>query len=270
MRTLRRHAQRRAPSSIYGYFFIEIFSGTESFANACRKMGFKVFTFDVLQGEAGDLRRRAVQDRIKQLIRSGMCLGLFTGTECTTFSISQMGALRSVLHPVGLPGLSDRLRAKVSQGNLLAGISFMILKYCYLYSVPFCWENPDTSYMWRLDQALRMSQWDGVQDLVVDACSFGAPWKKRTRFRFYRMPVAEAILQGHKCSPGRGGVCSFSGRPHLHLQGRDPSGVSRTKRASEYPYKMCKALATVFHETAFDQVLAHTCEPLMRRPAANR
>ena len=103
----------------HGFFFIEVFAGTAGVSRELRRKGYDVFTFDILQGEAGDLLRPAVLQRIFTLLSSGRCLGLFAGVECTTFSQANTEGLRSLPHPLGNPGLDPRLQQKVDYGNAL-------------------------------------------------------------------------------------------------------------------------------------------------------
>ena len=43
-----------------GDFYIELFSGAEEWSRALRRRGRKVYSFDILQGEKGDLLRKGV------------------------------------------------------------------------------------------------------------------------------------------------------------------------------------------------------------------
>ena len=68
------------------FFFIELYSGSEVWADEMRRRGFRVYSFDVLQGDGGDLLRPSVKRRVFRLIRSGMCLGVLVGVPCTSFT----------------------------------------------------------------------------------------------------------------------------------------------------------------------------------------
>ena len=193
-----------------GYFFVEIFSGVEEFSRALRRRGFKVYSFDLLQGDAGDLTRQRVRQRLRRLLRSGMCLGLLAGVPCTSFSRARGGgprAIRSAQHPMGLPHLLRRAEAfarergrrptkhelavgaelrngfKLVDGNLLLGVSVDIFKVCRQMRVPFLWENLLTSFQWVTGLAQQVAAWDGVVDVTVHYCGYGTCWKKPTTLR---------------------------------------------------------------------------------------
>ena len=132
------------PGRRLGPFYIELFAGSECVAGELRKMGATVYTFDVLQGPAGDLLRRAVRRRIYRLLRSGMCLGVMAGVPCTSFSRARGGgdrAIRSMEHPEGRPGMSDKVQRQLDEGNRLLQISCSVFTLCWKLDVPFVWEN---------------------------------------------------------------------------------------------------------------------------------
>ena len=87
-----------------GFFCIDIFSGEEEFSRAFWRMGYNVYSFDILQGKVGDLTIRATQRRLYRLLRSGMCLGLLSGTPCASFSWARGGGERA---PRGGPAHTD-------------------------------------------------------------------------------------------------------------------------------------------------------------------
>eukprot|EP00959_Pyramimonas_sp_CCMP1952_P337367 7064934-Pyramimonas_sp.AAC.1 len=68
---------------------------------------------------------------------------------------------------------------------------------------------------------------------MLDMCSFGAPWRKRTRVTCrapYNPPSSPPCL----CR-GRGGMCSYSSKRHIVLTGIDrASGMLWTRRAEPY------------------------------------
>ena len=50
--------------------------------------------------------------------------------------------------------------------------------------------------------------------------------------------------------------CSFSLKPHVVLQGRDPQGISWTRRAQEYTPQFADVLANVFFDSAWSVELS--------------
>ena len=58
---LSKHKHMQSASDKFGYFYIEIFSGTEMWARALRRRGCRVYTFDIIQGPEGDLLCRGAE-----------------------------------------------------------------------------------------------------------------------------------------------------------------------------------------------------------------
>ena len=48
--TIQQHRQQNSDWAHLGYFFIEVFSGSEVVTRQLRARGFKVYTFDKMQG----------------------------------------------------------------------------------------------------------------------------------------------------------------------------------------------------------------------------
>ena len=251
-RTIRDHMHSRNEDSRLSHFFVELFSGSEAVSNQLRARGFEVFTFDKLQGPSGDLLRRSVLERVLRLMRTGMCLGVFAGIECRTFSVMQGGRLRSAAFPAGLPNLPDHLRDKVKVGNALFGAGMVILSECIKLRIPFILENPQSSRMWDMPTNIALSNNPEVQDVVLDYCGYGARWRKTTKFRCFMLSPAHLA---RRCRPV-GKLCGHSLQPHIILEGRDPTGVCWTSRASEYPAKLATALARLMIDGAFASVFA--------------
>ena len=137
--TIDRHRQQTSDWAHLGYFFIEVFSGSEGVARQLGAQGVKVYTFDKIHDMLGlafevaatwdqvDLPNLACMEviaRIYQLIEktqvsSGMCLGVFAGIECTSFSVCHTNQLRTKLFPAGRPDLEGKRLDKVILGSLL-------------------------------------------------------------------------------------------------------------------------------------------------------
>ena len=98
-------------------------------------------------------------------------------------------------------------------------------------------ENPATSRLWLLPELKKLEQQYRGLTSLADFCGYGTPWRKRTRFMYWNLPQMEF----KRCSGM--GICSYSHRKHIILQGKDPSGVFYTRRAQAYPVPMCDTLA---------------------------
>ena len=229
------------------------------FAQAMRARGFVVYTFDVQQGPRGDLLRKPVRDRIRRLLRSGMCMGVVAGVPCTSFSRARGGgirAIRSYEKPGGVAGLTPDDKAKVELGNRLLQISVDLFLLCWHCDIAFVWENPRTSWMWEHPLAKRIAALAGVSDVHLNMCAFGAAWFKPTRMRVFGLRRPEFLSRlCHRKKHEHGWICQHSGRPHTILQGRDSQNVNWTARAAAYPVELGRALAEVMSEACFEREL---------------
>ena len=145
-------------------------------------------------------------------------------------------------------------------------ISAEFFELCWALDVPFVWENPLTSFMWDHRLARRIARLEGVSDLTLHACAFGARWYKPTRLRVFGLRHPERLAKTCKRTVQDGKwLCQHTGQAHVILQGRDENGVNWTARAAAYPKKLAKALADVFIDTAFCRELARNLNHGLRQ-----
>ena len=113
-------------------FFLEIFAGDEGISRSLRGRGLAAKAFDLRQGIAGDLSRRAVVRRIVRLLRSGCCRGVWFAPPCTTFSSARYPPLRSHGRPRGLQVklLSDKDRQQLFDANCLIDNTLTLIRVC--------------------------------------------------------------------------------------------------------------------------------------------
>ena len=256
--TLLRHRRMHHVQKL-GYVFIEIFSGREGFSRALRSRNFQCYSFDVRQGPLGDLLRPATLRRVHSLLKSGMCLGLHSGVECTTFSLASGKGYRNSEFPHGIPNLPPHIKQRLADGDQLLFMHLKILSWCRAYGVPWSWENPHSSLQWATPEAQVTSTWEGVTDHVCDYCSFGTPWRKHTRFRCSNLVNSPRLER--RCS-GKNGLCSYSGNRHTILQGKTSAGINLTSIASAYPKPLCELLADIHADTGFSLVFMHKISEL--------
>ena len=254
------HASTNAAGGRASPFFVELFAGAGGVNATWRKLGYRVFSFDVKQGSRGDLLRRAVRKRVRKLVRSAHCLGVLMAPPCASFSTARRPPLRSFAEPMGLRSLSPENRLKVNEANSLFNFCVSIFKLCIINKVPSIWENPRTSMMWWADAAIKTLTNTNVADVTADFCAFGTPWRKRTRFRTCHLPSADHWL-GHTCGSGK--RCAYTHKPHVILSGKCDHGPNKgrawTSIAEPYPFKLSLALARALEEGAFCQQFAMTC-----------
>ena len=83
-----------------------------------RDAGYGVVSLDIQYGVHGDLLVRVVERLIKGWIRSGLVLGIFLGTPCTSWSRALRQPLRSAPAPMGLTNLTDSQHARLKWAML--------------------------------------------------------------------------------------------------------------------------------------------------------
>ena len=215
------------------FFFIELYSGSEVWADEMRRRGFRVYSFDVLQGDGGDLLRPSVKRRVLRMLSSGMCLGVLAGVPCTSFTRAHRHPIRSACRPHGIAGLSERDQDKVTKGNQLFRNAVDFFRCCRRYRVPFVWENPRTSFQWLMPESKTIARWAEGVDIHIDQCGFGARWRKAITLRCFRIVAPERFER--RCRRPRGDLnCQYTGKPHIVLEGRDSRGIHWTARAAAY------------------------------------
>ena len=130
-------------------------------------------------------------------------------------------------------------KAALDLGSLLADRAGQLLHAAHRRQLPGGEENPRCSLLWSQPSRIALYAKQQCKEVIVDYCSFGTPWRGRTKLMLLNMPVPQG-LQGRICR-GRG-QCDFSGQPHYILTGNPGKGFL-TKNKNSYPYKMCVILA---------------------------
>ena len=130
------------------------------------------------------------------------------------------------------PG-SEKQQLKNDIGNRQVLFVIKLVKACLASHTKFWVENPDLSWMWRLDKELSWNFLEGelAGEFRCDFCRFGTQWRKRTRFK------TDLTIAGQTC------FCKCTA-PHLKLRGKCPrTGLNMTKLAEPYPRQLSKMLA---------------------------
>ena len=138
--------------------------------------------------------------------------------------------------------------------NLLADRALCLQELMWARNLPSCEENPQTSLLWRLRGRERLMRKPNVADAVVDYCSFGTPYRARTRLRFSRCPPPRTLL--HSRCKGRG-ICSFSHKPHICLTG-GAGGKFMTAQKSKYPQGLAIVLARALSNAYITAIASKT------------
>ena len=156
---------------------------------------------------------------------------------CASYSTAITPPWRTLLHPMGIPSLTELQRAKVEVGHLQLSFTLKLVRQCLKSGVLFWIENPDSSWFWRMPGEL---SWEPlmssgvIADYRTDQCRWGTAWRKRTRFRTNSHIKGQSTFCRCKCK-------------HVVLRGRCPDRkMNFTKLAESYPRKLCHGLAACF------------------------
>ncbi len=230
-----------------------MFSGSQRFADALKRLGWRIHCFDVKHGPHEDLSLPAVQKYVMTLIAQADFVHI--GLPCNTYSSALRGktVLRTRSHPFGRPDLTEAQRHKVGVHNELLAFTCRVLRFCRRHKIAVSLENPASSKLWRMPPIAQESR--DAKRAAVDYCAFGTRWRKRTSFLFWRCDPLLG-LNHFRCKLVNGSCC-FSGRPHQKLTGHAPGGLPWTAVAEPYPRRLCPKIAEIV-DNHFDQL--HLCQ----------
>ena len=186
---------------------------------------------DILNDPDLDLTDPELQDFLLKCISLGCFANIGGGPPCSSFSQAVTPPTRSPDFPEGNPDASDAMKIKMRIGNIIAEWIALLIESLPAH-VSFWFENPDSSWFWRMPCIIRAQSSRPCWLFRIDYCRFGTPYRKRTRF-LTDLPV----LKTHPI------LCS---RDHVHtvLRGTHSSGVLWTKIAEPYPHPVAIILAT--------------------------
>ena len=179
-----------------------------------------------------------------------MVLGLFLGTQCSSWSRALRGppgsswcSVRSLKHIYGLPNLSDSARRRVQIGNIQVRHTAAIINACRKIGVPCMLENPRTSMLWHAPCISRLLHPDSCMLHQFDQCQYGTRWKKATTIAAWGCGHC-AVLN---CScKGKGGIGSTTKKPHIVLPGYSKAHKRPwTSVAQEYPPRLASRISDV-------------------------
>lgn len=212
--------------------FLDLYSGRKGFARSAVKLGAKwVLTVDYNDGPQCDLLDRKVRERIWRLVEHDVFLHISAAPICASFSIAITPQVRSPEQPRGIEPIRPGMIQKIADGNSHSQFLSKLIRRAIHKGIAYWVENPDSSYLWRQPEWVQLPFGMRKKFWRVDFCSFGTPWRKRTRF----------IISGRLGNTKR--LCTCKKR-HVILRGRSKKHrMSMTKLAEPYPTGLCYMLA---------------------------
>ena len=182
-----RGEKRKGVPDLSGTWFCEFFAGEGSLTSAVRNLGMHTDPPDDVQSGGTDFLDKKQVDALKEKLieraRAAEHLVVHLAPPCATFSRARDRSfrtkIRSSVFPQGLPSCRDQCK----KANLVAKRAFELARWAAdELDAMVSLENPAKSYLWLLADKFRQA--DVVyEDIVFDACMFGASYKKPTRLR---------------------------------------------------------------------------------------
>ena len=218
----------------------EFFSGSARLSKEFALQGWDAYAWDIADNIHNNILDPKVCAHLCMLIRSGFYDAVWLAPPCSSFSTARgqgpgPPALRSRRFPAGLPRLSEADRQKVLLGNSLAEATLILMIACRESDTPCFVENPQFSFIWNQPSWRTWQSSHSGQEAVTTFCAYGERWRKATKI----LSVCTSALSLGVCE-GSKACCSFSGRPHITLKGRDPTGTWWTLRSQPYPRPLCR------------------------------
>mgnify|MGYP003333905585 CR=1 FL=1 len=237
---------------------LELFAGCGRHTRALRRLGMPCLAFDFRTDPIlGDLCNRHVQDCICSWIRQGLIASIWLGTPCTTWCVAlnrfPKCRLRSREELFGLASLNEAQRKRVMTGNATAKFSVKIIHMCVAQCIPVALENPTRSLLFEHPAIVRLRKHRAHVEHRFTMCAFGTRWRKSTDLPCWFCACHH--LDSCRCS-GRSGLCAYTKKPHLQLQGKSDSGPNWTTIAAAYPARLCRLTASMMATAAIDAATA--------------
>ena len=195
----------------------EFYCGSGNLGKALSSKGLHVASIDFVRGCVWhDLTLKEVVDAFERSILAGVFKHNHFGTPCNTYSTARYPKCRSRVKPDGLPlrTLTAKERKNLRVGNKLTRATFRLIDACVRSGTAWSIENPDGSLLWWTKGWRRIQRLYNPVEVVVDYCSYGETYRKRTKLYFWSTDgtLAPTML----AKPCR---CKFLGLRHTQWSG---------------------------------------------------
>ena len=247
-------------NQLKGPVVIEVFCGSARVTSCLKELGIRgAFGVDHVVDKATstvkrlDLTVEADQKIFLQWLHSPLVVGVFLAPPCGTCSLARNiqlrdekgrkmpgpRPLRSAEWPEGLPGLSDKDKARVSAANKLYDFVATIVTQAHSLGLLVVVENPRSSIFWltRFWKSIQVP----VQYTAHQACAYGGERPKWTVLA-WNHPRFSVIS---RCCPGEG--VHHQHKPWGLVKSDNGTHFSTSEEAA-YPRGLAHTIAKVFAE----------------------
>ena len=212
--------------------YLDLYSGKKGVARELAELtGGWILSFEILDDPAQDLSSPHLRRLLGRLVALHAFDGVGVAIFCASFSRAVTPPRRSAAEPYGVEGLTGTALESVLTGNDHAEFALRILKLCIDTGIWYWCENPHTSFLWWLPGFAELGARERANRFLVDYCTLGAPWRKRTAI------ITNTHLKGFSV------LCA---RRHKHKVLRGFSKQNKccwTRVAQEYPKQLCMWIA---------------------------
>ena len=182
-----------------------------------------------------DLTRRATQQAVLALVRTGKVWAVHLGTPCSAWSIARRGVTNHV-----------KARNKELISVELALFSSELVVECSRCGVRWSIENPSSSKLWSFEPISKLLALPGARFFHFNMCRYGVNHLKPTSLLTdisALEPLSKRCNHAKRHVPlaGSARVIGPDGRPHW---------VSATAAAAAYPLDLCKQWSRLLRDEA--------------------
>ena len=213
--------------------YLDLYSGKKGVARLLVSLGPSWgITFETSDDASQDVLDVGNKELIEALLEEGCVFGFGAAIFCGSFSRAVRPPVRSRQYVYGVVQMSENMKEKVESGNRHAKWLSALIRLCIEKSIFFWVENPDSSFLWLLDEWRVLGSLDYQMSFRIDYCVLGCKWRKRTRI------FTNTHLKGQ---------CRFCSRDHVHQRLVGWSTCYRapwTRVAQVYPRRLCWMIST--------------------------
>jgi hypothetical protein len=149
-----------------------------------------VLMWDIAYGKCYDLCDRANVSLIIGWITSGLIWGVHVSTPSYSYVKHDHDhvAIRTSSDPMGA-SRKDSDKVAIKNANQLLKASVAVICCSRRAMIPVTLENPASSLLFLTPPLLQLLRLPGVEDVTVDSCMFGSPWRKPLRIIWVQCPA---------------------------------------------------------------------------------
>jgi len=189
-----------------------------------------------------DLTDRRVLAKLTARVSRGDFYMVHITIPASTWSQARHPRLRDRRHLLGRPGLTEQQRSLLRDSTRITLALLDLAFSAILVGCGLVVEVPARSFLTAFGPVKELARHPGIQTFLCDMCTYGSPWRSRTRF--YTNIVGMLSL-GSRCS------CATN---HATMRGR-VDGVPATRMSAASNLEFCRAYVLAARKAAEQSLL---------------